>query len=236
MFNIQRTHLPENKITKKQSNYIKAVAAAAMLADHVGVILLSDIIILRIIGRIAFPLFAYQLGIGYLYTKNFKKHFARILLFAVAIQGIYAACTFFANIQYDPENFNIFFTLALGLAAIYCYDNKKYLCLLFIFILSSASRLCGINLDYGEYGVLLILVMYIQRNNIPSLTVSMLLLNVIYCVLSKNTIQLFSMLSLIFIAKPYSLKFPVPGLAFYLFYPAHLALLYIIKMLINIKH
>ena len=53
---------------------LKIIAAAAMLIDHIGAYLLPQVRILRIIGRIAFPIFAFMIAEGCRYTKNKKYH------------------------------------------------------------------------------------------------------------------------------------------------------------------
>ena len=54
-----------------------------MLIDHIGMVFFDDIIIFRIIGRIAFPIFAYLVAEGYSKTHNKKKYFLRMLIFAI---------------------------------------------------------------------------------------------------------------------------------------------------------
>ena len=97
------------------TNAIKFVAAFCMLCDHIGVILFPDLTILRVIGRIAFPVFAFMIAEGCRYTKNKLKHFLTVGGFALAIQ-----LGFFI---FDPKNalreINVFVTFTFSIMMIY---------------------------------------------------------------------------------------------------------------------
>ena len=54
-------------------NQLKIIALIAMTLDHIGKMLLPGFTILQIIGRLAFPIFAYMIAEGCRYTKNRKK-------------------------------------------------------------------------------------------------------------------------------------------------------------------
>jgi hypothetical protein len=61
---------------------LKIVALSTMIIDHYGAIFQNDIIIFRIIGRLAFPIYCFLLVEGYYHTSNVKKYAARLLVFA----------------------------------------------------------------------------------------------------------------------------------------------------------
>ncbi|OQB14489.1 MAG: TraX protein [Firmicutes bacterium ADurb.Bin193] len=216
----------------EQSNYIKLIAMITMLIDHIGLVLFPDQIILRIIGRISLPLFAYQLGIGYIHTKNLKKYMLRLLLFGVGVQLLYSVGIYYLRVDRSPGDFNIFFTLALGLAAVYSYDKGKYIYLLLTIMAPIMLSYIGINPDYGLYGIMLILIMYIEQKNLIRMAVFITAINLIYCFYSpeQSYIQAFSVMAILFLIKPLYLRFNMPNWAFYLFYPLHLAILYLISI------
>ena len=97
---------------------LKMIAVITMLMDHSGDALIGNFSWLNIIGRIAFPLFAFQLVIGYRHTHNLKKYMLRMLIFAAISQAPFSIL----NKKVDPTILNIFVTLFFGLAVLALYD------------------------------------------------------------------------------------------------------------------
>ena len=62
---------------------LKGIAAALMLTDHVGAILLPEVPVLRCVGRLAFPIFAFFIAEGYAHTRDFGRYFRRLAILAV---------------------------------------------------------------------------------------------------------------------------------------------------------
>ena len=60
------------------STVLKLIAAVTMFIDHAGLILFPQYRIFRIIGRLAFPIYAYCIAEGFRYTRNRKKYFLRV--------------------------------------------------------------------------------------------------------------------------------------------------------------
>ena len=89
-----------------------------MLIDHIGMVFFDDIIIFRIIGRIAFPIFAYLVAEGYSKTHNKKKYFLRMLIFAIL------STVPFLLVQ-DGLILNIMFTFTFAIIVMYLYDNVE---------------------------------------------------------------------------------------------------------------
>lgn len=203
-----------------------------MFIDHIGVVLFPDIMPLRIVGRIAFPLIAYQIGISVTHTSSIKKYFMRLLFFGVIIQTAYVAAEMIFDLGNDIRYLNIFFTLSAGVAAVYAYRYHSPLLVLPVLLLSPFLRLLGINMDYGLYGIMLAILFDIFRTNLPSLIISTVGVNLLFLYIGEiDYIQLWSVLSLIFIVYPRPLSFSLSKYAFYLFYPLHLILIYGISML-----
>ncbi|MFN2363319.1 MAG: TraX family protein, partial [Halarsenatibacteraceae bacterium] len=65
---------------------IKMVAITTMLIDHIGSIIFPEYIILRVIGRLAFPLFAFLITEGYRHTSNINRYLVRLSIFALISQ------------------------------------------------------------------------------------------------------------------------------------------------------
>ena len=59
---------------KIDSFTLKMIAMLSMLADHIGAVLFPEQILFRVIGRLAFPIFAYTLVEGFFYTHDIKKY------------------------------------------------------------------------------------------------------------------------------------------------------------------
>ena len=65
---------------------LKILAIIFMTIDHIGFTLFPSNLLLRYIGRLAFPIFAFQMGNGFYHTKNKEKYIFRMLIFTVISQ------------------------------------------------------------------------------------------------------------------------------------------------------
>lgn len=139
---------------------IKIIAIISMLIDHSGDALIGYSTPLNFIGRIAFPLFCFQLVNGYAHTHDVKKYCLRLGLFALISQIPFGIMIY--NYSGSKLALNVFFTLLFGLITLIVYDNKKlhiiYKCLIITCILLIAHF---INVDYQALGIILILVIHI---------------------------------------------------------------------------
>ena len=88
---------------------LKIIAIITMFIDHLGNSYFKYTTWMNVIGRIAFPIFAFLISEGYAHTKNLKKYFFRLFLFALISQIPFML--FFSTYK-DGFAFNIFFTLA----------------------------------------------------------------------------------------------------------------------------
>jgi len=198
-------------ISKAKSNWLKLVGIVTMIIDHLGYFFFPAYTFLRIIGRIAFPIFAFQIGIGYKNTHDFKKYALRLSGLAIISQIPFYLLR--------VHRLNTIFTLLLGLGLIYLYDKKKYyflpLILAFPFF---------IPLDYGIYGLLVILLFYIFQEQPVYIIISQTIL------LFTTTFffQIYSLLAIpIIFGRHFNIK--LPKYTFYYFYPGHLLIIYLIK-------
>lgn len=100
---------------------LKIIAIISMFCDHLGYALFGHFSILNLIGRIAFPIFAFQISEGYIHTKSVVKYLVRLGIFAIISQIPFSLFIHkFTNS--NPLSLNVFFTLFLGLLSIYIYD------------------------------------------------------------------------------------------------------------------
>ena len=209
---------------------LKIIGIVTMFLDHYHYVV-GGSEILNVIGRIAFPIFAFTLNEGYVHTRSLKKYLLRLFIFAVSIQ--------MPSILFGYDYpMNIFFTLFLGLLSIYIFNLKKMNVILKIiligFILFFSRKF---KLDYGIYGILVIINFNIFRNNKFKILMNFLVLNIYNVIFPKvfdlPDTQLFSLISLVFIfmyngEKGRSMKY-----FFYLFYPIHFFILEVIKFILE---
>ena len=99
------------------SNTLKTIAVLTMLVDHIGLLLFPSLKILRIIGRISFPIFSFMIANGCLHTKNPIKYFLTIFIMAIGFQLIYSGIT-------KDLKLNILFTLSFSI--ILCFVFLEY--------------------------------------------------------------------------------------------------------------
>jgi hypothetical protein len=213
---------------------IKYLACLFMLIDHIGLLLLPELLALRGIGRLAFPLFAFMIANGYQHTANPRRYLVRLVLFAMGFQW------FFSQIVASGL-LNIFATLALGLSAIWLADTLRskiadrvlgqllgVLCALLIACLAQL-----IHCDYGWYGVGLIFTSWLFFTSISRLSLAWLLLNLAYAWSigwPYGAIQMLALLTLPLIYFYNGKRGNSPRWFFYVFYPAHLILLHLIRL------
>lgn len=227
------------------SNFdLKLIAIITMTIDHIGVVFGTPFYnLLRAVGRLSFPIFAFLLTEGYVHTKSFGKYFFRLLVLALISEVIYDY-VFYGSFIYLEAN-NIFFTLALGLLTLWLLDKsrtlvKKYFkekidltiilpitYLLIIVVMGLIAEF--LNFSYGMLGILVISFFYLFKKNFPLTVLSVSLSTLIL----GDTMQYFSLLSLIliyFYNKKLGKKCKV---FFYLYYPLHILVLGVIRMLIG---
>ena len=94
-------------------NVLKIIACITMLIDHIGYILLPEYVVLRYIGRLTMPIFAFFIGEGCLYTRDRKKYLFRLLSLGLVCQGFYVLEYIFFGTG-DPYYLNILLTFSVS--------------------------------------------------------------------------------------------------------------------------
>lgn len=139
---------------------IKIIAIICMTIDHSGDLLLGHFSWLNIIGRIAFPLFAFQLVIGYNHTKDVKKYLYRMTIFSIISQIPFTFMMIYSN--GNITLLNVFFTFVIGIIAIILYDTKQIPAIIRILGIIGLIILAQvINVDFQAFGIVLILLIHI---------------------------------------------------------------------------
>lgn len=225
--------------TNLNTNFLKVIAIISMFIDHIGGEFFPQYPIFRWIGRLAFPLFCYCMTVGMLYTSDIKKYLGRLLIFAFISQPFYGLA--FGIKIFDVNSLNIYFTLFMSLLTVWGFKEKKWLLFAVgILILSF------INFDYSLTGVVLMMIFYLCRNK-PALGAMLYVLNFSQSLFFSNVgdvtnlvvgnyeinFMIFAVLAapLIFLKTNVNIK--LPKWFFYWFYPVHLLLIYIVKLVLK---
>lgn len=205
---------------------LKMIAIVAMLLDHIGAVLLPQYIILRMIGRIAYPIFAYTLAEGFVHTHDVKKYMMRMGILALLSEVPFDLAFFGKPLEFGHQN--VFFTLFLGLVMMYLMSKapitlRGLLCMAIIMALGEFLRT-----DYGMMGLFMIYWFYQYRDSKAVKAVWIACINVFL----MGGVQAFAVLALIPIALHNGKQGPKWKGFFYGFYPVHLLLIYLLSMIL----
>lgn len=221
------------------SNFaIKVIACITMLLDHIrysGSIF--ENFVTQYFGRLSFPLFAFLLAEGYSHTKDLKKYYKRLFIFALISQIPFML---FRTLVGEWKMLNIIFTLLLGLMCVTTYDkiNKKYISIPLIIIIIALGDI--LNVDYGSFGVLTIFVMYLLKDKkmfLPLIYGIILLIYYYiiageYILIKENLLLiLFTWISSFIINKYNGKEGRKAKYFFYWFYPIHMLGVYLLHFL-----
>ncbi|MBQ7065105.1 MAG: TraX protein [Firmicutes bacterium] len=219
---------------------LKVIAVTAMLIDHIGAVFFAEnqIIlfkvfsravtlyeVMRFVGRIAFPIYAFLLVEGFLHTRSRRNYGLNLFIFALISEIpwnlMHLGKVFFRYSQ------NVMVTLLLGflgLCALEHFAGKWLPQLGSLLLLALLSLL--LRCDYGITGFGFILMIYILRDYRH--------LQVLFgCVMLSSTWKA----GLAFIPiNMYNgergfIRGRVLKYLFYAFYPCHMLILYLIRML-----
>ena len=173
------SEISEMSETKKGglgSNALKLIAIALMLIDHTAVVFSMEIYNgvpyggavlhwMRMLARVAFPLFAFYIAVGARYTSNILKYLGRLGAFALISEIPFDLAFNGKWLEFTYQN--VFFTLFLGLFCIFCYQKLKGvlygLPALPITLAVMWLAECVLQTDYGAMGVLVIVLFYFAR-------------------------------------------------------------------------
>lgn len=233
------------------SNQLKLLACVFMAIDHIGYFLLPSTsiwyAICRIIGRLAFPMFAYFIAEGCRYTRNKARYF--LLIFAFAIVGELLFGVLDSMNIINNSGMTVFMTFTFGIALLYIYNmavqyiSKKDV---FMSVFSCCALLVAIafivcvdiygnSIEYGVGGVLMILFCGISKNKwikLLGLTVGCLFV-ISYLYMSGYQVYMLIAvpLMLLYNGKRGQKKMKY---FFYIYYPVHILVIVIIGVLIGV--
>lgn len=200
---------------------MQLLAMLTMLIDHMGIAFFPDDESWRYVGRIAFPLYAYALVVGYRRTRSVPRYLMRLTVVALVSQLPYQWAV-------GGDDINVAGTLIVCLLALWLADRFKHPLAVIAIGAAASVLLVLLPFNYGAYALLLV---YIYRYTHDHTTAALhFLLNLVFMALADWVIQIFSIFSTFLIVyAPYVLhkldKLPIPRMVWRTFYPAHLVLI-----------
>jgi hypothetical protein len=250
--------------------WLKMIAVITMLIDHTAASILERMlqimpawgpitmancdnwyrldVILRGIGRMAFPIYCFLLVEGFIYTHSKAKYALRLFIFALISEIPFDMALF--KSYWDMSHNNVFFTLWIGLLTIWATDfvmvhmadgmNEKIPPILLrilrtvlmfgIFLLGCGLASKVFCCDYGMSGICAIYVLYMLRNQRQvGFATAVVLLGIM-----SGTLELLALLMLIPMHFYNGTRGKQHKYFFYAFYPVHLLFLAIICQLIGL--
>jgi len=245
---------PATVRTNQNSGLIRILACVTMLIDHAGKMLFPQVPEMRLIGRLAFPLFAYGIAVGAVYTRDPVRYLKRIVLLALISQPLYALGldhapptmfsvpffdrpleairTFYVSSWQTPS---ILVSLALGLCILIAIRRRQWILALGVYML--CTRFAS-NLDYGIGGIRLMILFYALCEH-PLLALPVIGAYMIswsggsgYTFFGHTFgMRIFALPAAVFACLPLNGNIRLPRWFVYGFYPAHLIALAILSRL-----
>lgn len=226
---------------------IKLVALMFMMIDHAGKMLFPAVPEMRILGRIAFPLYCWCMVVGFHYTRSVPKYLLRILIIGLVSQPLYMMAL---NHTWDEPN--VFLTLLIALLGLWGVREKKALsqCWAPAAALLAASAL---GCDYGWRGVALVFLLYAAQESRGGIAAVMIAFCLYWGTTSGSITRLFGLpiqaipnfllplvspwlriqamaiLALPLMLQPIKRDVRLPAWVGYGLYPAHLVVLIILE-------
>ncbi len=211
---------------------LKLLAMVSMVFDHVGDNFFPDLEWMRIIGRIAMPLFAFAVAEGYVHTRDKKKYLLRMLLMGLISEVPFDLVLFGTPLEFTHQN--IMLTFAYAIVGLMCYDKiakenafsipGSLVLLLFI---ASSLLLC---LDYNMVALAVIFAFYLLRKKPLWLRTAVAM--AIYYFFRNVGIYRFGLLGFLPVFLYNGQRGKGLKWLFYLFYPGHLLLIYLLKKIL----
>ncbi len=235
------------------TTWLKIIALVFMFIDHAGKMCFPNIPEMRMLGRIAFPIYAWCMIVGFHYTRSVPKYLLRILITGLVSQPLYMLA-----LNHTWKQPNIFLTLFLGLCALWGIREKKYLSQIWAPAAAMAAAIL-VGADYGWRGVLLFIILYAVQESRPGIAAVMVSyflfwgssysitkslfglpinMDALPAVLSQPLsaflrMETYALLALPFILIPFKKDLKLPRWVGYALYPAHLAALYALEQIMK---
>ena len=235
------------------TTWLKIIALVFMFIDHAGKMLFPTVPELRLIGRIAFPIYAWCMVVGFHYTSSVPRYLLRVLAVGLLSQPLYMKA-----LNHPWNDPNIFLTLFLGLCALWGIREKKFLSQIWAPAIAIALATV-LEADYNWRGVVLFIMLYAVQDSRPGIAAVMVAYFMFWGSMYSVTRSLFGMpvdlntlpnwlskpltclmrnetyalLGLPLILVRFKKDLKIPRWVGYVLYPAHLALLYVLELIMQ---
>ena len=223
-------------MAKLNGNQLKLIAMVTMTIDHIGCFLFPSVLWLRLVGRLAMPIYAYFIAEGCRYTRNIAKYLATIAVTALLCQVV----SFFVGSLY--QCILVTFSLSVGLIVLIkqakkCRSPLWWLLLataigVVWFVTESLPRLLagtGFDVDYGFWGVMLPVILWLMPTKPLKLLAAA---GILFLINGANILFLWALGAVVLLAlyNGQRGKLKLKWL-FYAYYPLHIAVIHLIAML-----
>ena len=230
-----------NKIRILDGTTLKIIAMVSMVFDHVGDMFFPEMTWMRMVGRLAMPIFAFCITEGYIHTRDKKKYLLRMGIFAL-ISEVPFDLAFDGKIGFSHQN--IMLSFFISIVALMLFDLirgakieskgrysvwRTILGILVVIVMAAVAMF--VKADYTMFAVGSVFLFYVFKDvnlfvrPIPGVAFLAVTRTMgYYCTMGLSIIPL-----LLYNGKKgKGLKW-----LFYVFYPGHLLLLYVIKLLLT---
>lgn len=212
---------------------LKYIAFISMFIDHFNKTIITPLLnyqqplvtistIFDIIGRIAFPIFAFMIVEGFYKTKSRGKYLRNLLIFAIISEIPYDM--FQSKVFINNRSQNIMWALALGLLTLIIVDKLKekiknkyaWLSISILIVAINAVVATLLSFDYDYYSIIIIFILYLfyDKRFLGSILSYLVIIKEVYAILGFAVINFYN-----------GEKGRQNKLFNYLFYPVHLLIL-----------
>ncbi len=210
---------------------LKLIACASMLLDHIGAALAPGALWLRIIGRIAFPIYCFLLVEGVHHTRHPGRYALRLAV-GMVLSELPFDMLFYGRWTWGHQNVMVTLLLAFGMAL--AMKNTKSPLVKLLAVAATAVLAELLRTDYAGFGILVAALFVLVRDSEFRLPLLALGLPALALLTGHADVELFyvgAVIPIAFYSGRKATASPAAQWAFYLFYPAHLTVLWVILQL-----
>ena len=217
----KQIHLTDTNLKHDES--IKLIAIILMVISNIGFVFFHEYTIWSKIAGVVYAILACRIAQGFTQTSNYRKYLFRLWLFAIIAQIPY-------TMLFDTLQLNGLFSLFISLFLIEKFSKKEYYWVFTIMVIPLFAHM-----SYPEYGMLIPGILYMTRNKKWLAFIAVSILTFLYALFIHSSGMCYSIIGYaIALFLPTNLfKVRINKSFFYWFYPIHLAILFIIKQIIQ---